>query len=93
MGETVLKLIKKIKDLHLRRCYTVKCFVQLVSQCCPAEPLFCSLMSIGFYKIIRIVRALSLVNSCVQMRVWKHGCDITRILIGYVLSDARLIGW
>ena len=23
------------------------------------------------------------------MRVWKHGCDITQILIGYVLSDAR----
>ena len=22
------------------------------------------------------------------MRVWKYGCDITRILIGYVLSDA-----
>ena len=24
------------------------------------------------------------------MTVWKHGCDITRILIGYVLSDARI---
>ena len=23
------------------------------------------------------------------MRVWKHGSDITRTLIGYVLSDAR----
>ena len=23
------------------------------------------------------------------MREWKHGCDIRRILIGYVLSDAR----
>ena len=23
------------------------------------------------------------------MRVCKHGCDITRILIGYVFSDAR----
>ena len=23
------------------------------------------------------------------MRVWKHGCGITGILIGYVLSDAR----
>ena len=23
------------------------------------------------------------------MRVCNHGCDITRILIGYVLSDAR----
>ena len=23
------------------------------------------------------------------MRAWKHGCDITQILIGYVLSDAR----
>ena len=42
-----------------------------------------------FYKIIRIVRALSLVNSCVKRRVCKHGCDISRILIGYVLSDAR----
>ena len=40
-------------------------------------------------KIIRIVRALSLVNSCVKMRVCKHGCDITQILIGYVLSDAH----
>ena len=36
-----------------------------------------------------MVRALSLVNSCVQIRVCKHRCDITRILIGYVLSDAR----
>ena len=35
-----------------------------------------------FYKIIRIVRALSLGNSCVQMSVWQHGCDITRILAG-----------
>ena len=34
------------------------------------------------YKLIGIVRALSL-------RVWKHGYGITRILIGYVLSDAR----
>ena len=41
------------------------------------------------YEIIRIVRALSLVNRCVYMRVTKHGCYITRILIGYVLSDAR----
>ena len=40
-------------------------------------------------KIIRIVHALSLVDSCVKMSVWKQGCDITRILIGYVLSDAR----
>ena len=23
------------------------------------------------------------------MRVWKHGCDITRILIGYMPSDVR----
>ena len=23
------------------------------------------------------------------MRVWKHGCDITRSLIGYVLSEVR----
>ena len=37
------------------------------------------------YKIIRIVRALSL--------VCKHFCDITRILIGNVLSEARwLVG-
>ena len=38
-----------------------------------------------------MARALSLVtiNICVMMRVCKHGCDITRILIGYVLSDAR----
>ena len=42
-----------------------------------------------FYKIIRIVRAPSLVNSCGWMRVWKHGCGITRISIGYVLPDAR----
>ena len=41
------------------------------------------------YKIIRIVRALSLVNKCFKMRVCKHGCAITRNLIGYVLSDAR----
>ena len=44
---------------------------------------------IDFYKIIRIVRALSLVNSCVYIRVWKHGCDITQILIGYMPSDSR----
>ena len=42
-----------------------------------------------FYIIIRIVRALSLVNSCIYMRLWKHGCDITRILFGYVFSDSR----
>ena len=28
-------------------------------------------------------------NRCVLMRVCKHGCDITRSLIGYVLSDAH----
>ena len=50
---------------------------------------YISYNTILFYKIIRVVRALSLVNSCVWMRVWKHSCDITRILIGYVLSDAR----
>ena len=30
------------------------------------------------------------------MRVWKHGYDITQILIGYVLSDVRfdwLVGY
>ena len=26
---------------------------------------------------------------CVQMRVSKHGSDITQTFIGYVLSDAR----
>ena len=48
----------------------------------------CGAKMIQTYKIIRIVRALSLVNRCVYMRVSKHGCYITRILIGYVLSDA-----
>ena len=24
------------------------------------------------------------------MRLCKHGCDMSRVLIGYVLSDARL---
>ena len=38
-------------------------------------------------KIIRIACALSLVNSCVWMRVCKHSCNITLILIGFVLSD------
>ena len=46
--------------------------------------MFCIL----FYKIIRI-RALSLVNSYVWMRVCKHSCDISQILIGYVLSDVH----
>ena len=46
-------------------------------------------LDLSLYKIITVVRALSLVNNCVYMRVCKHGCDITRILIGYVLSDAR----
>ena len=42
------------------------------------------------YALIRIARALSLVNMGVQMRICnKYGCDFTRILIGYVLSDAR----
>ena len=41
------------------------------------------------YKIIRIMRELSMVNRCVKMRVCKHGFDTTRILIGYVLSDAH----
>ena len=36
-----------------------------------------------------MARSLSLVNSRVYMRVCKQGCDITRILIGYVLLDAR----
>ena len=53
----------------------------------------CQSLSVNCYKIIRIVRALSLVNSCVKMRVWKHGCDITRILIGYVLQRRVVIGW
>ena len=39
--------------------------------------------------MIRIVCALSLVNWCVKMKACKHGCDITQILIGYVLSDAH----
>ena len=43
-------------------------------------------------QIIRIVHALSLVNRCVWMRVCKHGCGITGILIGYVLSDV-LFDW
>ena len=29
----------------------------------------------------------SLVNSCVWMRVCRHRCDITRILIGHALSN------
>ena len=51
--------------------------------------------SCGYYmynfkiKTIRIVCTLSLVNSCVKMRVCKHGCDITQILIGYVLSEVH----
>ena len=54
---------------------------QIVEFICSRYSLF-----ITHYKIIRIVGALSLVNSCVYMRVWKHSCDIKRILIGYVLS-------
>ena len=45
-------------------------------------------LRIKLHKIIRIVRALSLVNRCVYMRVLKHGCDITRILRGYVVRRA-----
>lgn len=47
-------------------------------------------------KITRIAHALSLVNSCVWMRVCRHGCNITLILIGFVLSDAHfdwLVGY
>ena len=40
------------------------------------------------YKIIRIVRALSLVKGCIEIKVCKHGCDITRILTGYVFRCA-----
>ena len=32
---------------------------------------------------------MKVVYSCVQMRVCKEGCDITRILLGYVSSDVR----
>ena len=42
---------------------------------------------IFIYKIIRILCALSLVNRYVWMRVCKHCCDITQILIGDTLSD------
>ena len=41
-----------------------------------------------FYKIIKMVRGLSLVNRC-ENTVCKRGYDIARILIGYLLSDAR----
>ena len=50
--------------------------------------------SMSDYKY-RIVRALSLVKSCVLMKVCRHACDITRFFIGYVLSGAsfeRLVG-
>ena len=30
-----------------------------------------------YYKIFKTVRAFSLVDKCVQMRVCKHGCDVT----------------
>ena len=32
---------------------------------------------IAFYKIFKTVRAFSLVDRCVQMRVCKHGCGVT----------------
>ena len=35
---------------------------------------FC--VSIEFYKTTELLRALSLVDRCVQMRVCKHGCDV-----------------
>ena len=47
-------------------------------------------LSVNCYKIIRIVRALSLVNSCVKMRVWKHGCDITQLCYDWLcVAEAR----
>ena len=49
----------------------------------------CNSVTINNYKIIRIVRAFSLVSSCVKVRVCKDSCNITRILIGQMLSDAR----
>ena len=40
-----------------------------------------------FYKITELLRALSLVDSYVLMRVCKHGCDIldTRVLFKIIL--------
>ena len=35
------------------------------------------MVSIDCYKIFKIVRALSLVDRCVEMRVCEHGCDVT----------------
>ena len=32
---------------------------------------------VKMYKIFKIVRAFSWVDRCVQMRVFKHGCDVT----------------
>ena len=42
-----------------------------------------------YYKIIRMVRYLSLVYRCVQISICKHSWNITRIFNGYVLSDVR----
>ena len=40
------------------------------------------------YKITDLVRALSLVDRCVQMRVCKHGCDVleSRVFLRVILQ-------
>ena len=38
-----------------------------------------------------IVRALSSVSRCAKLGLCKHGCDITRTLVGYVLSGVRFL--
>ena len=44
--------------------------------------------SITDYKITELLRALSLVDRCVQMRVCKHGCDVldSRVFLRIILQ-------
>ena len=62
--------------------------LDLLFSICKQSSYLLALFICTLYEIIRKVRALSLVNRYVWVRVWKQCCDITRILIGYVLSDA-----
>ena len=51
------------------------------------------LYKIADYKITELLRALSLVDSCVQMRVSKHGCDVldSRILLKIIFLIIKAI--
>ena len=71
----------KTWDFDQSECVQGPIYILNLNTSCALKTSSVECWSIPYYKITKLLRALSLVDKCVYMRVCKHSCDVLDLCI------------